>query len=60
MTVKLNLPLAAPVNDAGKRLTELCESIAPIWPLDRWIAVNPWWGLRRLPVEAASRRASTR
>jgi uncharacterized protein YbcC (UPF0753/DUF2309 family) len=56
MTVKLNLPLAAPVNDAGKRLTELCESIAPIWPLDRWIAVNPWWGLRRLPVEAASRR----
>ena len=50
MTVKLNLPLAAPVNDAGKRLTELCESIAPIWPLDRWIAVNPWWEMRGAPM----------
>lgn len=36
-------------------LNEACERIAPIWPLDRWIAVNPWWGSRTGPVEKVSR-----
>ncbi|MCK7548371.1 YbcC family protein [Marinobacter koreensis] len=35
-------------------MSEVCETIAPTWPLDRWIAVNPWWGLRQLSaVDAA-------
>ena len=27
-----------------------CNLIAPVWPLDQWIAVNPFWGLRHLPA----------
>jgi len=31
-----------------------CRRIAPTWPLDRFIAVNPWWGFIEQPVPAAS------
>ena len=31
-----------------------CERIAPTWPLDRLIAVNPYWGWRELPIERAA------
>jgi len=31
-----------------------CRRIAPTWPLDRFIAVNPWWGFIDQPVQAAS------
>lgn len=27
-------------------LARACEMVAPTWPLDQWIAVNPFWGLR--------------
>lgn len=27
-----------------------CERIAPTWPLDQLIAVNPWWPLRQHPM----------
>jgi uncharacterized protein YbcC (UPF0753/DUF2309 family) len=30
--------------------------IAPVWPLDRFIAVNPWWGFTELPLPEAARR----
>ena len=30
-----------------------CDRIAPSWPLDRLIAVNPWWGYRDLPIHKA-------
>lgn len=30
-----------------------CSLIAPVWPLDQWIAVNPFWGLRHLPASRA-------
>lgn len=30
-----------------------CDRIAPAWPLDQAIAVNPWWGWRGLPIERA-------
>ena len=36
-----------------RALARAGERIAPTWPLDRWIAVNPWWGLRDLPIEQA-------
>lgn len=36
-----------------RALDRAAERIAPTWPLDRWIAVNPWWGLRDLPIEQA-------
>ncbi|MFP4263980.1 MAG: putative inorganic carbon transporter subunit DabA [Halomonas sp.] len=36
-----------------RALSRATARIAPTWPLDRWIAVNPWWGLRDLPIEQA-------
>ncbi|KPQ01604.1 YbcC family protein [Marinobacter sp. HL-58] len=34
-------------------LTNACHRIAPVWPLDQWIAVNPFWGLRHYPATHA-------
>ncbi len=31
-----------------------CARIAPAWPLDRMIAVNPYWGFVGQPIEAAA------
>ena len=31
-----------------------CARIAPAWPLDRLIAVNPWWGYVDQPIEEAA------
>jgi len=36
-----------------KPLRQACDLIAPVWPLDQWIAVNPFWGLRHLPASRA-------
>lgn len=49
-----SLPLddAHPATPAAK--LPPCAVVPPSWPLHRWIAVNPWWGLRHLPAEAAS------
>jgi uncharacterized protein YbcC (UPF0753/DUF2309 family) len=33
-----------------------CDRIAPTWPLDQFIAVNPYWGWRSTPIEAAAGR----
>ncbi len=29
---------------------QACQRIAPSWPLDKTIAVNPWWQLRQQPM----------
>ncbi|MFN2360644.1 MAG: YbcC family protein [Marinobacter sp.] len=34
-------------------LTNACHMIAPVWPLDQWIAVNPFWGLRNVQAPHA-------
>ncbi|MDI1237568.1 MAG: DUF2309 domain-containing protein [Polaromonas sp.] len=37
-------------------VTQACQRIAPTWPLDQFIAVNPYWGFVEQPItEAASR-----
>lgn len=41
--------LAEAVDAALKR-------IAPVWPLDRFIAVNPWWGFTSQSLPEAARR----
>lgn len=33
-----------------------CARIAPAWPLDRMIAVNPYWGWRSQPIAEAAAR----
>lgn len=37
-----------------KKFAATGSVIPPGWPLHRWIAVNPWWGVRQLPSERAS------
>lgn len=29
-----------------RAIQKACDSIAPVWPLDKSIAVNPWWTMR--------------
>ena len=35
---------------------KICARIAPTWPLDQFIAVNPHWGRIDQPIEAADAR----
>lgn len=35
-----------------------CRRFAPVWPLDRFLAVNPWWGYLDKPIESAFARLS--
>ena len=37
-------------DDWRKPVKQACDLIAPVWPLDQWIAVNPFWGLRHFPA----------
>ncbi|MGD9749547.1 MAG: YbcC family protein [Acidimicrobiia bacterium] len=53
MTPEVTLTPAATVADA---LEAACGRIAPAWPLDRFVAVNPYWGWRALPIEEAGGR----
>ncbi|MCL7944712.1 DUF2309 domain-containing protein [Marinobacter sp. ATCH36] len=34
-------------------MANACNMIAPVWPLDQWIAVNPFWGLRNYQASHA-------
>ena len=41
-------------------LQQAADKVAPIWPLDQWIAVNPWWGMKHLPIEQAEHQLAQR
>lgn len=49
-------PTAAPAAPADLFLDidAACDRIAPTWPLDRFIAVNPYWGWRSSPIADAA------
>src|ERR1041385_6576009 len=36
--------------DLNTAVERACESIAPTWPLDRFIAVNPFWARTGTPL----------
>ncbi len=36
-----------------------CDRIAPTWPLDQFIAVNPYWGWRSVPAPEAAATLAT-
>ena len=38
---------------------QACQRIAPAWPLDRLIAVNPWWEMRDIPIQEVSAGLAT-
>ena len=48
-------PVTSSVDSAVESAVEAaCRSIAPAWPLDRFIAVNPYWGWIDRPIEEAA------
>ena len=56
----------APIDAALLRAASLqpsidtaCERIAPTWPLDQFIAVNPYWGWVGRPIEEAAAALGT-
>jgi uncharacterized protein YbcC (UPF0753/DUF2309 family) len=53
----MNAPLETPVRDAAQladQVATACARIAPTWPLDEFIAVNPYWGWLDHPIARAS------
>ncbi|WP_242441581.1 YbcC family protein [Pseudoalteromonas piscicida] len=48
-------PLSAPQQ---QQLLSAEARIAPTWPLDQLIAVNPFWGMRELPFDAVAHKMS--
>lgn len=57
MTTALNTRPDALLNpEQAEALDRAGSWIAPTWPLDRLIAVNPWWGLRDRPFGEVSAR----
>lgn len=50
----VSVPELQVMNDGWRKpFRQACDLIAPVWPLDQWIAVNPFWGLRHLPASRA-------
>lgn len=44
--------------DVAADVAAACDSIAPAWPLDRLIAVNPWWAWVGRPIAEAAAELS--
>ena len=50
----LATPVALPPALLQTTIDAACARIAPTWPLDRFIAVNPYWGQLERPIAAAA------
>ena len=37
-------------------ISQACQRIAPTWPLDQFIAVNPYWGFVEQPIDQAAKQ----
>lgn len=42
--------------DVASDIDAACERVAPTWPLDQFIAVNPYWGWRAIPAPDTAAR----
>ena len=54
MTPTTRSGTAGSSTDVEQAITGACARIAPVWPLDRMIAVNPFWGFVDSPIEQAA------
>ncbi len=61
MTTTLDIPSSAPAIPAAlqQAIHNACARIAPTWPLDRFIAVNPYWGHLQRPIRTAAAHLAT-
>ncbi|MCJ0830149.1 MULTISPECIES: YbcC family protein [Acinetobacter] len=53
-TVNLQANICVSAHEILQHAYQACARIAPTWPLDRFIAVNPWWGLIDQPLTQAA------
>ncbi|WP_417568085.1 YbcC family protein [Marinobacter sp.] len=59
--LSVSVPELQVMDDAWREsFRKACVLIAPVWPLDQWIAVNPFWGLRHLPASMADQALQAR
>ena len=54
MTTKTTTMTKSKSSDVDDLLDRACKRIAPTWPLDRFIAVNPFWERVDAPLPAVS------
>jgi uncharacterized protein YbcC (UPF0753/DUF2309 family) len=47
-------PVAPATTNLQSVIDSACARIAPTWPLDRFIAVNPYWGQLERPISSAA------
>ena len=52
----MNAPVDLPLNtlSVSSAIDQACDRIAPTWPLDQFIAVNPYWGWVGTPAPQAA------
>ena len=53
-TLDTSRPAPAAAPSVQLAIDQACARIAPTWPLDRFIAVNPYWGHLERPIAAAA------
>lgn len=53
-------PAAVPHLEVAALLAAAGQRVAPVWPLSRFVAVNPYVGLADLPFEQAAERLAAR
>ncbi|MFK7966555.1 MAG: YbcC family protein [Burkholderiaceae bacterium] len=49
----------APETNISAQVSLACSRIAPTWPLDQFIAVNPYWGWREQHAQAVAAQLET-
>ncbi|AWN16218.1 YbcC family protein [Salinisphaera sp. LB1] len=59
-TATRHLSTAPSAEVVDEAIAGACARIAPTWPLDQSVAVNPWWGLRGLPIQQAAAQVAAR
>lgn len=57
----MNAPVDLPLNtlSVSSAIAHACDRIAPTWPLDQFIAVNPYWGWVGTPAPQAAASLGT-
>ena len=53
MNAPVELPFQSKLN-IDQAVARACDRIAPTWPLDQFIAVNPYWGWLNTPIPQAA------
>ena len=58
MNVSIDIPgiTNLPIEPLMEQLHQVTAQIAPNWPLDQMIAVNPYWPLRHQRIEEVAAR----